>query len=469
MTKNEKGKRKFKIPHTYVIIGALVIIAMILTWVVPAGQFERQEDPETGREVVIPGSYKRIEKTPVSPFKMVMAVQEGMIETSDIIFFIFFAYGFVYMQMKTGAFDGAVGALLRNMKGKEKYLIPAFMLLFGICGSTFGMYEETYGLLPAFVGIAIALGYDGLVGGAIVVVGVVTGFAAATFNPFTIGVAQGIAELPLFSGWQFRVVVFIVFMSAAIWYVMRYAEKVAKDPDSSYVKGVHFAVAEGKTKEELMEIPFTARHKISILLFIATIIIIILGTVKLGWYINELAALFIIMTLVVGLIGKMTLSEIAEAFVEAVANSVFGALVIGIARASLIIMEQGNIIDTIVNAMAISIASVPKYISGVLMLIVQNLLNLFLPSGSGQAATSMPIMVPLADMVGLTRQTAVLAFQFGDGFSNMIWPTVIATECGLMGVPIDRWYKFMTPLFVIMLILQIIFIVIATFIGVGPF
>ena len=466
---DKKKKFKFKIPHTYIIIGIIIVVAMILTYVVPAGQFDRVEDPATGRTKVVEGSYRKVEQSPVNPFKMFVAIQEGMIDSADIIFFILFAYGFVYMQIKTGAFDGAVGELLRKMGGKEKYLIPVFMTLFGICGSTFGMYEETYGLLPAFIGIAIALGYDGLVGGAIVVVGVVTGFAAATFNPFTLGVAQGIAELPLFSGWQFRAIIFVAFEGLSIWYVMRYAAKVKANPDASYVKDVNFAVAEGRSKEELVKTPFTARHKVSMLLFLVTIVLIIVGTIKFGWYINELAALFIIMMIIVGLVGKLTMSEIASTFVEAASSAMFGAIVVGLARAILIIMEDGCIIDTVVYALSSLVSTSSKYVSALLMLVVQNLTNFFIPSGSGQAATSMPIMVPLADMLGVTRQTATLAFQFGDGFSNMFWPTAVATECGLMGLPLDKWYKFITPLFLMMLVFQAIFIVISVVIGFGPF
>ncbi len=465
----DKKKYNFKIPHTYIIIGIIIVFAMVLTWIVPAGQFDRTEDPDTGRTIVIPDSYHRVEQSPIGPFDLFIAIHQGMVESSDIIFFIFFAYGFVYMQIKTGAFDGAVGALLRKTSGKEKYIIPAFMILFGVCGSTFGMYEETYGLLPAFIGIAIALGYDGLVGGAIVVVGVATGFAAATFNPFTIGVAQGIAQLPLFSGYEFRAIIFVAFMALAIWYVMRYASKVKTNPELSIVKDVKFSVAEGRSRDELMNTSFTTRHKISMLLFIITIILIIFGTIKLGWYIGELAGLFIIMMIITGLVGGFNMDQIAECFVEAVSNVVFGALVVGLARAILVIMENGNIIDTVVYALANSVAGLSTWLAAEGMLIVQNLINFFIPSGSGQAATAMPIMSPLADMLGIKRQIAVLAFQFGDGFSNMFWPTAVATECGLMGLPIEKWYKFVTPLFGLMFLLQVIFIAIAVAIGFGPF
>ena len=236
----ELKKKKFQVPHTYVIIGILLAIITILTYIVPAGSFDRIEDAELGRTMVVQGSFKFIEQSPVSPFRMFMAIVEGMVSASDIIFFIFFAYGFVFLLIKTGAFYGSMGALIKKFKGKEAFILPFFMIMFGICGSTFGLYEEVYGLLPAFIGIAIALGYDGLVGGAAVVLGTVTGFAAATLNPFSIGIAQGIAGLPIGSGIGFRIICFIVFQGTAILYLMHYAKKVKANPEASIVEGGDF-------------------------------------------------------------------------------------------------------------------------------------------------------------------------------------------------------------------------------------
>lgn len=465
----EKEKKKFKIPHTYVIIGLMAVIAAVMTWIIPAGQFERITDEALNRIILVPGSYHVIESTPVGLFKLLVLFQQAMIESSGIIFFIFFAYGFVYMEIKCGAFDAAVGALLRKVGKRDHIIIPVFMLFFAIAGSTFGMTEETYGLLPVFMGIALALNYDALVGGAMVYIGVITGFAAATFNPFTLGVAQGIAELPLFSGLAFRAIVFVIFVTITTTYVMRYAEKVRKDPSRSIVADIDLAVQKGLTKEQLMEVKFTVRHKISILLLVVTMLMIMYGSIELGWYINEIAGLFIGMTIVVGLIQGYNFSKICEIFVESARNIVFGALVVGLAKTILLVMQEGNIIDTIINYLVMLASTGSKYLSAVMMLIVQNLLNFFIPSGSGQAATSMPIMIPLADMVGLTRQVSVLAYQFGDGFSNMFWPTSIATWCGVMGLPLDKWYKFVTPLAGILFVAQVILILIATAINLGPF
>lgn len=461
-------KKKFNIPHTYVILGMIILLATVLTWIVPAGEFDRAVDESIGRTLLVPGSYHSVESNPVGLFRLLCLVQQGMVDSSGIIFFIFFAYAFVFMEIKCGAFDAAVGAMLRKLHGHDKLLIPLSMLLFGLAGSTFGMTEETYGLIPVFMSIAVALQYDALVGGAIIYVGVVTGFAAATVNPFTIGVAQSIAQLPMFSGILFRCVVFAAFMGVAIWYVMRYANKVQKNPQLSIVRDVELN-SDGMSKEDLMKTEFTLRHKISMLLFVVSIVLIMYGAVKLGWYINEIAGLFIGMTLLVGIIQGYSFNEIAQIFVESCKNIIFGALVCGFAKVILLVMEDGMIIDTMINALAGIAASGSKYFSAFMMLIVQSLLNFFVPSGSGQAATSMPIMIPLADMAGLPRQVAVLAYQFGDGFSNLIWPTSVATWCGMMRLPLDRWYKFILPLGGLMFLLEVVFVLAAAAINYGPF
>ncbi len=460
-----KQKKKFSMPHTFIIIGIILVFVTALTYIVPAGSYERYEDPVTGYMVIDSESFEFIEQTPVSPFGMFMAIGDGMVDSAQIIFFIFFAYGAVYMLIKTGTFFGGLAALVRILKGKQSLIIPIFMILFGIFGSTFGMYEEAYGLIPAFIGIAVAMGYDGLVGGSTVVIGIVTGFAAATLNPFTIGIAMQIAELPIGSGMWFRVLCFILFQALAIIYVMRYANKVRRDPKLSIVQDVDFNTGGGVSRSEMEKLPFTKKHMLIMLIFFAAIGVLVFCTTQYGWYLSELTALFLITMVIVGLVGGFSMSEICSHFIEATKEIVFGALVVGVARALTLVMTDGNIIDTIVFYASSALSQVPQSLASIGMVIVQNFINFFIPSGSGQAAVSMPLMVPLADNLGISRQVAVLAFQFGDGFSNMFWPTVVATECGIMGLPIQKWYKFIAPLFVMMLALQFILIAVATAIG----
>ncbi|MFK2826422.1 Na+/H+ antiporter NhaC family protein [Bacillus sp. B190/17] len=466
----EKKKKKFKFtaPHSYVFMGMIIILAGILTYIIPAGEFNRVEDPATKKLLVVPNSYQIVEQSPISPFNMFISIQKGMLNAAEIIFYVFFAYGFIFMLTKTGVFNSGIEALLRKTKGKESLIIPVFMLIFGLMGATFGMYEESYGYIPLMMGIAVALGYDALVGVAIVYVGVTTGFAAAITNPFTIGIAQGIAKIPMFSGMGFRIVAFISFMSLSIFYVMRYAKKVKENPEASLVKDLNFPFISDVKKDVLTETVFTVRHKISLILFVGTILTLITGTVKFGWYIPELSGVLIIMMIVIGLINKLTFAQIADTFIEACKNMVFAALIIGLANAILVIFQDGNIIDTIVHYMAMAIEDLSPSVAASAMLLGQTVLNFFIPSGSAHAAISMPLMTPLADLIDMNRQVAVLAFQFGDGFANMLWPHTVAVICGIACIPIDRWYKFLWPLFLLVLGLEMIFMTIAVAINYGP-
>ena len=464
----ENKKKKFQMPHAYVILLIIITFCTLLTWILPAGTFEKVYDENLGRELVVPGSYTPVEASPVGVWGFFLALYEGMVNAADIIFFVVFASSYVFLLMKTGALNALVGFMLRKLGSKDYLVIPIFMILFGIAGSTFGMYEETYGLIPAFIVIAITLGYDRLVGGGIVFVSVATGFAAATINPFTIGIAGSIAGIPLISPklTTFRVIVFILFMALSIGYVMWYAKRIRKDPTKSYLYGEQEHEFDGVlSRDEVMNLTFTTQHKITLFGFALLIVIIAYTVGVLGFYLGELSALFMIWMIVTGIINKMTSREIADAFVESTSASIYGILLIGLSRSIEVIMSQANVIDTAVLYLSNIIQNMPGNVSAVGMLVVQNLVNFFIPSGSGQAVVMMPIMSPLADLIGLSREVAVTAFQFGDGFSNMFWPTAVAVECGIMGVGMDKWYKFITPLFIMMFTLQAILMVAAVMVG----
>ncbi|MDR1965955.1 MAG: TIGR00366 family protein [Synergistaceae bacterium] len=466
MTGNaDKKGYLFKNPHTYVILCFVLIFVTITTYIIPAGEYDMAEDEATGRMVAIQGTYHPVEQTPVGPFRMVMAIAEGMIDGADIIFLIFFAYGAVAMLSKIGAFYGGIGRLLAIFGKNDKILFVIILVICAVGGSTYGMWEEIYGLIPAFVAIAIAMGYDGLTGGAVLVLGVGTGFAAATTNPFTLGVAQGIAGVPINSGILYRCAIFVCYLAVTIWYLLRYVSKIKKNPDASLVKGVQFAADDAMGREALMALPFEWHHKLAVLVFAGGVVMLVVGTLKLGWYLNEMSALFIVMMVSIGLIGRLGLGEIADTFIKSCGDMAFGAFVVGLARSIAIVMGEGHIIHSVIYYLSGLVGGVSHVVSALGMLVVQNLVNFFIPSGSGQAAATMPLMAPLADNLGLSRQVAVLAYQFGDGFSNLFWPTAVATECAMMRIPIDKWYKFIAPLFGIWFIMQAAFVVIAVMIG----
>ena len=455
--------------NAFVLLLIIMLVAAILTWVVPAGSFERAINEATGREVVVPGSFQYIESTPVGPIQFITSIYAGFLDAADITFFIIFASTYVFVLNKSGTLTAACGAMLRLVGDKDNLIIPIFMTIFAIGGTTFGMYEETYALLPAFIIIAMTLGYDRIVGGAIVFVGVATGFAAAIINPFTIGVAAGVAGVPLTEPKVliFRCVAFVAFLALAILYTMSYAKKVKADPTKSIVYGLPQEETKHlKAKDEILNMPFTGRQKLAMVGFVVLLGVLTWGIIAHGWWFQEIASLFLFFFVITGLLLGYGPNELGALFVESSKETIYGALMVGMARGISVVLTAGGIIDTIVYFFGNVLSALPTALTGIGMLTVQNLINLFIPSGSGQAVVTMPIMAPLADVVGITRQMACVAFQFGDGFSNMFWPTGVATICGFMGISLAHWYKFVTKLFIMMFCLQCILMVVGIVAGV---
>lgn len=458
MGKIKNKVQNIKMPHTYVILTIILLAVVALTYMVPAGEYDRILDPASNKMIVIPESFHFTEGVRPGFFDVFLALQRGYVSAANILFLIIFAYGYVYMLIDNGTLNSLINCMLSSM-GKRTYLIiPVSMFAFGVLGSTMGIFEELYGMVPVFVGIAVALGYDVIVGGAIVFVGVATGFAAATTNPFSIGIAQSIAGVPMFSGLVYHAVIFLVFQTVAIIYVMWYAKRVKLNPEKSVLFGEKL---ETLPVHEVTEEKMTLRQKLCLGLFVVTIGFLLYGTMKLGWYIDEIAAMFLMMMIITGVVGGYGATKICKTFITSTQSMVSSMLVVGFTRGILLTMQDAMISDTVVYYLSQMLNGCSQYISAVGMLIIQNVINFFITGSSSQATITMPIMAPVADIVGLSRQTAVLAYCFGDGFSDMFWPTACALECGLMGVPLNKWYKFMTPLFCIMMVLQVIFMLIS--------
>lgn len=451
---------RIKMPHTYVLLTGILLCVVVMTYLIPAGEYDRVMDAASGRMVVLPDSFHYIEGIRPGIFDIFLALQRGYVSAADIMFLIVFAYGYVYMLTENGTLNRAIRLLTRKLGSRTYLLIPVCMFLFGILGATLGIFEEVYGLISVFMGITVALGYDAVVGGAVVYVGVATGFAAAITNPFSVGIAQSIAELPISSGLWYRVVIFLVFQSASVWYVMRYAKRVKADPTRSIIYGEQAAVPPAPAEDGG---EMTLRQKICLLLFFVTIGVLLYGTSAWGWYVDEIAAWFLMMMVVTGIAGGYSATEICKSFIESTRSIVPSLLVIGFTRGILLTMQDAMISDTIVYGLSKLLGSGNKALAAVGMLFLQNVINFFITGSSSQATITMPIMVPVADIVGVGRETAVLAYCFGDGFSDMFWPTACALQCGLMGIPLNKWYRFMAPLFFIMVVLQTAFIVISAY------
>ena len=331
------------------------------------------------------------------------------------------------------------------------------------------MSEETIPFIPIFVSLCIAMGYDSITGAAIVLCGAAAGYAGAFMNPFTMQVAQGIAGLPLFSGMWYRIIIFVVMVIVATTFILVYANKIKKDPKKSSMYEID------KNRDDMFDLnnmqEFGLKEKLILLVFLGTIALLVFGVIKYGWYMDEISALFFGMSMIVAIIARMSLNEYALTLGKGMADIASGAFVVGFARGVLVVITDGNILHTILHAAASLLTGLPAMVSAVGMYIFQCLLNFIVPSGSGQAAVSIPIMAPLGDLVGVTRQTACIAFQIGDGLSNIFTPTsgFFMAGLALAKIPWTKWAKWMLPLIGIQYAIGAIFVVIAQIIELGPF
>ncbi len=459
-------KKKFVVPHVYILLLILILIFSILSYVIPANVYDYHDvvvNTETGqtRSVVDPETYHAVDPTPVTLMQFLTAVPRGMQESAQIIFFIFIVGGAMAVLQETRAIEAGMGRMIKAMKSKTLLLIPIVMFLFSLCGSVFGMAEETIPFIPIFVSLMIAAGYDSITGVAVVFCGAGAGFAGAFINPFTIQVAQGISQLPLLSGMKFRIVMYICMVLLSVLMVMRYATKIKKHPQLSPMHEFD------KTREDVADLDalpaFGGREKVILLVFLAAIILLIYGVIENGWYMDEIAALFLGMSMIVAAIGRLGVNGYANALAKGMADIAGGALVVGFARGILVVMNDANILHTILHGAAGLLQGLPAMVSAVGMYIFQCLLNFIVPSGSGQAAVSMPILAPLSDLVGVTRQTACIAFQLGDGISNIFTPTsgYFMAGLALAKVPWSKWAKWILPLIGLQYLLGLIFVIVA--------
>ena len=467
----EQKKKKFTVPHVYILLLLMILIFSLLSYIVPAGTYDMMtivDNPETGheREVVNPDSFSYVESTPVTLLQFLTAVPRGLQETAQIIFFIFIVGGAMAVVNETKAIEAGMGRLIKNLKSKSWIIIPVAMFFFSICGSVFGMAEETLPFIPIFVGLMIAAGYDSITGTAVVFCGAGAGFAGAFINPFTIQVAQGIAQVEILSGMGFRIVMYICMLILTVAFVLRYASKVKKDPTLSLMHEDDIKREDVVDLEALPE--FDGRRKAILIVFVIAIIFLVYAVVTWGWYMDEIAALFFVMSWIVALIDKnLGFNSYAETLGKGMADVAGGALVVGFARGILVVMTDGNILHTILHSCAGFLEKLPSMVSAVGMYIFQCLLNFIVPSGSGQAAVSMPIMAPLSDLVGVTRQTACIAFQLGDGLSNIFTPTsgYFMAGLALAKIPWAKWAKWILPLIGLQYLLGAVFVVVAQIIG----
>lgn len=448
--------KKVKLPHTLVLIYLMVVLTAVATWLVPGGEYERVE--KDGRAMPLAGSFKFAENRPQGLGALFVSPVKGFVEASSIIIFVFIVGGAFAVIQRTGA----VTAFIHNLalkfgqsKALRVLLIPVTMTIFSLGGAIFGMSEETMPFVLIFVPLALSLGYDTIVGVCIPFVGAASGFAGAFFNPFTVGIAQGIAGLPLYSGIGYRLLIWAVGTALAIGIVTRYARRVLENPrvsptykeDLERRKNLELDLS-GEERAEILN-----SHKRVLFLFLLGIALLVFGILRYKWYINEIAGLFLALGILSGIVGRLNSGEIAKSFVDGAKDMINTALIIGCARAILVVATEGKILDTTLYFMAKAISGFHPIISSQLMFVCQCVINFFVHSGTAQAALTMPIMAPLGDLVGITRQTTVFAFQLAE-YINPVLPTsgVTMGVLGLAKLNWEKWAKWLIPLLIVWVI-----------------
>ncbi|MDO7887075.1 YfcC family protein [Hymenobacter cheonanensis] len=434
--------KSFRFPHPLVLLTLFIILAAALSYVLPAGQFARRLNAATGREVVVAGSYHRLPRTPVAPLQVAVAVPKGLADAGAVVFLIFLAGGAFTVVDQTGALRYGVDWLLRHAQGREVAIIPLVSLLFATMGALENMGEEVIALVPVLLVLMRRLGYPVLTAVAASLGAAIVGAAFSPINPFQVGIAQKLAQLPLLSAAGYRL--WFLAIALLIWMAgtMRHAIR-------------HRAAPAADTQDAAPGAAGAGRHGLVLLLLLGAFSFFAYGVVRLEWDFEQMSALFLVLGVGAGLVGGLGPTGTAEGFVAGFRDIAFSAILIGFARAIFVVLEQGHIVDTIVQGLATPLAHLPVAAAALGMLGVHAALHLPVPSVSGQAVLTMPLLVPLSDLIGLPRQVTVLAYQYGAGMTDLLTPTngALMAMLAACGVRYDQWLRFAAPLYGLLLAL----------------
>jgi uncharacterized ion transporter superfamily protein YfcC len=457
---------KLRMPHTLTLLFFLMGAALVATWIIPQGQFA-SELTETGRSMVVPGTFEvSADRTILTPWDFFRAIPRAFGAAQDIIFFLFIIGGVLAVIRATGTIDALLGRLLERFGTRPAVLIFAVTFVFALASSAVGSSGEYIPFVLILVALCRAMRMDAMTAVGMIVAGYGIGYGMASFNQYTVVVAQGIAEVPTYSGAGVKLALLVPFVLIGVHHVWSYARKVREDPSKSVVRDVEVpGLAEHPTTYPAMN----GIHLLVLAGFLGALGIAIWGIRFHGWYLIELGACFLILGVFTAAVARIAPSEMALRFVRGAGDLTETALLVGVARGIALIMEDGQILHTIVHTLSVPLSHVGPELAAVGMLTMQSILNLFVPSGSGQAFVTMPLMTPLADVLGLSRHIAVLAFQFGDGFTNMIIPTnaVLMGILGMAGIPYDRWFRFCLPLVLKLFVAAAVVLVFAVRFGIG--
>ena len=524
-----------KVPHTYVIVFFIIVLAAVMTWIIPPGKYISETTVIDGQEqTTLTFYYKdnlpegRTLDSQVQTWQVLSALFKGFVRQSNIIVFILMIGGAFWIMNQTRAIDVGIMAFLKGTRklehqrflkriGIDNIIIVMVMLLFSAFGAIFGMSEETIAFVIILIPLAISMGYDSITGVCMVYIAAHLGFAGAILNPFTIGIAQGLADIPLFSGIEYRLFAWLVINVVGIAFVLRYVARIRKNPTASpmYEEDSYWrqrktggmeqidyhtpkmawivwaailavliiyaflyplsTMTIGASSFTLSVLPVAAIifaiagivtlrksvHFFILLLLGYTILFLIVGVMGYGWYVMEIATLFLGMGIAAGLAVNKSANDIANMFLDGVKDILSAAIIVGLAGGIIVVLEDGGVIDTILYGLSQSLGQFGKVASVGVMYVIQTIINIVIPSGSAKAAITMPIMAPFSDLIGISRQATVVAFQFGDGFTNMITPTsgVLIAVLGVARIPYHKWVKWVTPLIIILIILGFLLLI----------
>ena len=453
------------------ILAVVIMICTLMTYIIPAGQYDRYTDEATGIELIDPDSFRFIERSPASPLSIFTSLTRGMQNSAEIIFYLLIIGGMFGIVNATAALNVGIANFLRLIKGKELIIIPLLMIMFG-CGSAFcANFEEYLVFIPIILALCITSGFDSLTAIGIIFMAATAGYGGGMTNAFTVGRAQEIAGLPLYSAFRFRTEIFICLLLASIIYVTVRANIIKKTPKLSLVYENDRKYNADKHLN-LNKIPkLTRRQFITLAVFSAGMIYSVCMVIIKQYYVDELSGIFLATGILCGICGKLSVNKICSSFVKGCSDMLLPCLVIGSVNAAIVLFSGSNVLDTILYLFAHIIAIVPQSTEAVMMFILHDIFNVIVPSGSAQATVTMPLMIPLADQAGITRQTAVIAYQLGDALTNVLAPTggEVLAAVAICKIPYSKWVRYLLPLFGIWFVISVIFVTIAAQMHLGPF
>lgn len=443
-----------RLPHPLVLLVGFVLAAAALTWVVPAGQYDRQQDPTTGREVVVPGTYHTVAPAPVSLTDALVNIPKGMADAASVIFLVFLVGAAWTVVERTGVFGTLLDELVAALRGHDTLVIPISCVVFATGGILIQMQEELIAFAPILLLLVARLGFNRVTAVAMSIGAAVVGAAFSPIDPFMVGIAQKVAGLPLLSGSAFRIAFLVPALALYIWYTMRYAAR-------TQTAGV------ATTAQEAAAGASGWRMRIILALILGSFALFVVGVLRWEWDFDQMSALFFAMGVVVGLVGKLGLDGTADAYVDGFKSMAYAAMIIGFARAIYVVMNQGHVVDTVVRGLFAPVAELPVTLTAFGMMVAHALLHLPVPSTSGQAVLTMPLLVPLSDLLGLSRQVTVLAYQFGVGLMDLVNPTngALLAMVAAVGVRLEEWWRFAIPVVLLLTALATVALTAAIAIG----